>query len=314
MKPLHLGWHASVLLREPLIRTGMIVLRLGQQTLQGEIINQKIVANNSGVCRSAWFKLAQHRRDFTSKALEVPGQLNFSVCHDFSKFLKPFQLYVALGSAGKCKIWKSPQKLLGGGWRKRAKGRTCTSGNQHLTSDQSSYCTWQQCRSPDTSPVSLASLWPIHPHFKVNVTTPPWFPPSLPLCCVFKQGCSVRELGCNESMTDGASLRRRQEDLWQGQDAAIKSLEMYCASFPCHIFPFCHSCSASLSFCCFVPFSWLSVFLFHSSAVTSLCPSSLPRYFPFFARSPFLLPVITPTYSCGLPVRRNRQSAHVEDG
>lgn len=115
MKPLHLGWHASVLLREPLIRTGMIVLRLGQQTLQGEIINQKIVANNSGVCRSAWFKLARHRRDFTSKALEVPGQLNFSVCHDFSKFLKPFQLYVALGSAGKCKIWKSPQKLLGGG-------------------------------------------------------------------------------------------------------------------------------------------------------------------------------------------------------
>lgn len=114
--------------------------------------------------------------------------------------------------------------------------RTCTSGNQHLTADHSSYCTCQQSRSPDTSPVSLASLPPIHPHFKVNVTSPPCSLSSHHLCVAFfKLGLRVRELTCNKPVTDEASLRNRQEDIWQGLDADIKSQEMHSAPYPCHV-------------------------------------------------------------------------------
>lgn len=96
-------------------------------------------------------------------------------------------------------------------------------------------------------------------------------PPSPPLCCVFKQGWRLRELGCNEPMTDGASLRRRQEDLWQGLDADIKSQEMHCASSLCHISFLSLLVSSPLSLSCFVS---SLVFVSPLCPITSLCPSS----------------------------------------
>lgn len=75
-----------------------------------------------------------------------------------------------------------------------------------------------------------------------------------PLCCFFEtQGWRVRKPGCNKPVTDGTSLRHRQEDLWQGPDADIKSQEMCCAS-PIATSPFCRSQSPPSSLCCFLSF------------------------------------------------------------
>lgn len=112
------------------------------------------------------------------------------------------------------------------------------------------------------------------------------------LCVVLLS--SVRELGCNEPMTDGASLRRRQEDLWQGLDAAIKSQEMYRASPPpsvtsSNFFPLSRS-PLPFSFRCFVPSPCRPT---RSSSPHHFSPS----IFLSFARSPIPLLLITPPYS-----------------
>lgn len=112
------------------------------------------------------------------------------------------------------------------------------------------------------------------------------------LCVVLLS--SVRELGCNEPMTDGASLRRRQEDLWQGLDAAIKSQEMYRASPPpsvtsSNFFPLSRS-PLPFSFRCFVPSPCRPT---RSSSPHHFSPS----IFLSFARSPIPPLLITPPYS-----------------
>ena len=96
--------------------------------------------------------------------------------------------FFAWGSAVKCKIWNLHSDLPRVGAKGTKRRDTRRRKAQHLTAARSSHCTCQRCRSPEAPPACLASLWPIHPHFKVDVTTPPWpSPPSPPLCCAFKQ-------------------------------------------------------------------------------------------------------------------------------
>lgn len=84
-------------------------------------------------------------------------------------------------------------------------------------------------------------------------------------------------------MTDGASLRRRQEDLWQGLDAAIKSQEMYRASPPPrHIFQFFSSLALRFPSPSAVLYLLLAVPPIHPRPITSLRPSSYPLPVPLF--------------------------------
>lgn len=108
--------------------------------------------------------------------------------------------------------------------------------------------------SPDTAAVSLPSIWPIQAYCKVNATFPPFSPVLRFFLCRVASQCEAEVDECNEPMTDGASSRRRQEDLWRGQDAVIKSQERHSASSPCHFFPFCHFGS---------PLSSLSAVVYH---------------------------------------------------
>lgn len=86
-------------------------------------------------------------------------------------------------------------------------------------------------------------------------------------------------------MTDGASLRRRQEDLWQGLDAAIKSQEMYRASPPP---PLSHLPIFFLSLALRFPSPSAALYLLlavppiHPRPITSLRPSSYPLPIPLF--------------------------------
>lgn len=271
-----------------------------------------MVTNNSRICRSVPFEFAWYRCDFTSKALHLPGKLVFHVGHD-SMILKPFKRDVVLGSAVKQDL-KSSQKPLE--LVKEGKGKTCTSGSQHLSADQSSYCTCQQCRRPDASPVSLASLWPIHPHFKVNATTPTYFPPSPLMCWVFKQNRSMRE-----KWPDATGLWWMVPHWGVGKriygEGRMLLLNLRKGSV--HLF-----CMLPLSF-------WNSHFLFSflcfahflSAFVLPLCLPDLllSRHlsplvaflfpFPCFAILHLLL-LFTPPYICGLIVQHNCQLVHLQ--
>lgn len=174
--------------------------------------------------------------------------------------------------------------------------------------DQSSYCTCHRCRSPDISPVSPTLF-----HLLILSSNSIWQPLNAFFfpCSVFhfKQGWKVRELGCNEPVIDGVSLRHRQEDLWQGLDADIKSHEMYCASSLYYVFlvPPSHLSSLSLLFCIF---SCLPAFAFLTLS-TSFVHFFLPIFF-FFSYSPFPEPHNTPLNSCDLTLQQNCESTHRE--
>lgn len=103
---------------------------------------------------------------------------------------------------------------------------------------------------------------------------------SPPLCCVSKLGWRMRKLTCNKPVTDEASLRNRQEDIWQGLDAGIKSQEMHSASSPCHVF-FVFLVSSFLA----LPFPLCSI--------TSSCPSSFSLPLSFITHFTFPLPLPT---------------------
>lgn len=108
------------------------------------------------------------------------------------------------------------------------------------------------------------------------------------LCFLVGLECEGEVTGCNEPVTDGALLRCRQQDLWWGQDAAIKSQEMYCASFFGHIF----LTLVSLSFCflIFMQFCTISVCFCFSPSVVHIyaCLIISALLLPLLALTPFL--------------------------
>lgn len=123
------------------------------------------------------------------------------------------------------------------------------------------------------------------------------------LCIAFfKLGWRVRELTCNKPMTDEASLRNRQEDIWQGLDADIKSQEMHSASSPCHVVFVCLASVPALSA---VPHLFL--------LCTSLSAPS-PLLVHLLIHCLILLfhcLCLTPPFSCDLTVQQNCGIVHI---
>lgn len=96
------------------------------------------------------------------------------------------------------------------------------------------------------------------------------------------QGWRVRKPGCNKPVTDGTSLRHRQEDLWQGPDADIKSQEMRRAS-PIATSPFCRSQSPPSSLCRFL--SFLVTLSLHNALFHTHSFLRTPRFLSVVANS-----------------------------
>ena len=251
-----------------------------------------LIKNGNKQLNFAW-----HRCNFTSEALRGSWESGWVVSF---LFLMPF--FFAWGSAVKCKIWNLHSDLPRVGAKGTKRRDTRRRKAQHLTAARSSHCTCQRCWSPEAPPACLASLWPIHPHFKVDVTTPPWPPPpSPPLCCAFKQVCGSSDVTSPWQMAPHWDVGRR---IYGRGWMLLLNLRRCTALPPSSVtssifFPSLSLSPLPFSFCCFIPFPCLLLSPVHSCPTASLCPSSYSLLLPFpsFAHAPVPPLLITPPYS-----------------